>query len=65
MSNALKDRINELDSVLGGLRAVARAIGVDAAYLQRLRDGEKTNPSEAVCKQLGLKKRVTTTYERA
>jgi hypothetical protein len=40
----------------GGLRQAARATGVDVAYLKRLRDGEKENPSESTLKKLRLKK---------
>lgn len=39
----------------GGVRATAKAIGVDAGYLTRLRDGEKTNPSDIVLRKLGLR----------
>ena len=56
-------RIAVLETEHGGLRAAARVIGCDPAYLLRLRDGEKSNPSDAMLKKLGLKKMVT--YVRA
>ena len=55
----LRERILELEDRHGGLRAAARAIGIDQAYLARLRDGEKINPSDKTLKKLKLKKVVT------
>jgi hypothetical protein len=40
----------------GGLRAAATAIGLDAAYLARLRSGHKTNPSDAALAKMGIRK---------
>jgi hypothetical protein len=40
----------------GGVRAAARVIKVNYAYLSRLRSGEKTNPTDAVLRKLGLRK---------
>lgn len=54
--NDIASRIRELDAQHGGLRAAARAIDCDAAYLKRLQDGEKTNPSDTMLRKLGLKK---------
>jgi len=62
MINTLEARIRELETQYGGLRAAARALGCDAAYLLRLRDGKKCNPSEAKLQKLGLNKAVI--YER-
>lgn len=42
----------------GGLRAAARAIGLSAPYLLRLRDAEKTNPSDETLRKLGVRKEV-------
>jgi len=39
----------------GGLRAAARALKIDVAYLQRLKTGEKCNPSDDVLRKLKLK----------
>lgn len=52
-------RIRELEAQHGSLRAAARVLRCDAAYLLRLRDGEKRNPSTAMLRKLGLKKVVT------
>lgn len=54
----LAERVRHLEIEHGGLRAAARATGVDAGYLKRLRDGEKTNPSTATLAKLGLRKEV-------
>lgn len=54
----LSGRVRMLEAQYGGLRAAARATGIDAGYLKRLRDGEKTNPSDATLAKLGLKKEV-------
>lgn len=43
----------------GGVRAVARAAGLDAGYISRLRRGEKDEPSDAVLEALGLERVVT------
>lgn len=39
----------------GGLRAAARATGIDPAYLLRLRAGDKTNPSFETLSKLGVR----------
>lgn len=54
--NALRERIIELEGIHGGLRPAARALLMDQAYLARLRDGEKTNPSKKTLAKLKLKK---------
>lgn len=54
----LSDRVSALETQHGGLRAAARATGIDAGYLKRLRDGEKTNPSGETLRKLGLRKEV-------
>lgn len=59
MSDMLKSTVAALIEKHGGVRAAARATGIDAAYLCRLRDGEKTEPSEMTLKELGLKREVT------
>jgi len=45
----------------GGLRAAARAVQINYAYLSRLRTGQKTNPTAAVLRKLGLRKMVVYT----
>ncbi len=58
---ALQDRIEELVAV-HGVRPLARLLDIDPGYLTRLRRGEKTNPSDKLLHQMGLKRVVT--YER-
>ena len=58
-ADLLGKRIRELEMQHGGLRAAARVLKCDAAYLLRLRDGEKPNPGAAMLRKLGLKKVVT------
>ena len=53
------ERIDELVSQHGGLRAVALAIDVDVGYLSRLRAGKKTNPSRKTLRKLGLTEVIT------
>lgn len=55
----LAERVRHLERKHGGLRAAARAVGIDAGYLMRLRDGEKTHPSNTTLEKLGLRKEVT------
>lgn len=38
----------------GSIRNVADKVGIDHAYLHRLRTGEKDNPSDETLKKLGL-----------
>lgn len=47
-------RIDCLVAEHGSLRKAGKAIGVDYAYLHRLRKGTKTDPGESVLKRLGL-----------
>ena len=49
-----KQRIDELVGVYGSVRAVGYALGIDHAYLHRLCNGEKQNPSMTVMRKLGL-----------
>ena len=54
-------RVRDLIAKHGSLRAAARAVRVDAAYLKRLGTGERVWPSEAVLKRIGLKRTVSYT----
>ena len=54
ISLAYTIRMAELEH--GSLRAAARALGVDAGYLFRLKSGKKSNPSEALLTKLHLKR---------
>ena len=55
----ISTRIEQLQKQHGGLRAAARAVGMSASYMIRLRDGEKIEPSMRLLQKLGLKKKVT------
>jgi len=59
MVQTLRSRIIWLTTQYGSLRSAARSIGLDAAYLKRLRDGEKDSPSDETLRRLNLKKKVT------
>jgi len=60
-ANVLRERVAAFISVCGGVRKAARELNIDPGYLIRLRDGEKTNPSDDVAARLGLKKVVVYT----
>lgn len=53
-AEAVKDRISALVAVYGSVRAVGRALRIDHAYLHRLANGKKTNPSSSILRKLGL-----------
>ncbi|GAB1406134.1 hypothetical protein MASR1M8_00530 [Thermomonas brevis] len=55
----IRTRIQQLQQEHGGLRAAARATGMSASYMIRLRDGEKLEPSARLLRKLGLEKKVT------
>lgn len=55
----IRERIHEMENQHGGLRAAARVLKCDAAYLMRLKNGEKNNPGAALLRRLGLKRVVT------
>jgi len=59
----LPERIDELVKQHGSVRAAARVVRIDHAYLYRLYVGAKKEPSVAVLKRLGLRRVVT--YARA
>jgi hypothetical protein len=58
----LRQRIDELIAQHGTLRATARVLMTDAAYLHRLRAGEKTEPGDPLLRRMGL--REVRAYER-
>lgn len=58
----LRQRIDELIAQHGTLRATARVLMTDPAYLHRLRAGEKTEPGDPLLRRMGL--REVRTYER-
>lgn len=51
-------RIKDLQAAHGGLRPLARALGVSPSYLGRLRDGRYDKPSDEILKKLGLERLV-------
>lgn len=53
---SIKEAVNALVERHGGVRPAARAVQINYAYLSRLRSGEKTNPTDAVLRKLGLRK---------
>jgi hypothetical protein len=59
--NAIASAVDTLIQRHGSLRAAAKAIGVDHAYLWRLERGIKTRPSDEVLQKLGLKRSVKIT----
>jgi hypothetical protein len=56
---ALRQRVQAVIEQHGGIRPAARALKMDAAYLQRLAFGGKQNPSDAVLRKFGMKRVVT------
>lgn len=46
----------------GGVRAAARVLKIDPAYLTRLRDGKKRDPGPRLLKKLGLRAEVRYEY---
>lgn len=52
----LQDAVEALVAEHGSLRAAARAIGVDHAYLWRLLNGQKVDPSDELLRKLGLRR---------
>lgn len=56
LKSDLQQHIDLLVTEHGGLRAAARALGLDPAYLCRLRKGLKRNPHEKTLKKLGLQR---------
>lgn len=57
----LKERVQELVDQHESLRAAARAIQVDAGYLSRLANGEKSNPTKTILRKMGLAREITYT----
>jgi hypothetical protein len=55
----LADRIHELVTVHGSLRALSKVLEVDAGYLSRLYHGKKTGPGPKLLRKLGLREVVT------
>ena len=64
MGNAVTNDREELAKQHGSLRAAARVLQIDHAYLWRLQQGEKNDPSEDVLRKLELRRIVRVTYVR-
>ena len=62
MSVTLKEEIERLQFVHGGLRKAAKALDIDPSYLCRLRNGEKQNPSDDILEKLKIKRIITFEY---
>lgn len=60
-ASPLRERIAEVVQRHGSIRAAARVLQVDHAYLYRLYTGEKCNPSDALLRRLDLSR--TVVYE--
>ena len=58
----LQECVEALVAKHGSVRAAARVLEVDHAYLYRLRTGEKRDPGETLLRRLGLRRVVS--YER-
>lgn len=56
---AIQQAIQALERKHGTLRAAARAVKLDVAYMHRLKTGEKENPGDQILRKLGLVKSVT------
>jgi hypothetical protein len=62
--STLKQCIDRLIVKHGGLRAAARASGLDAGYLSRLQSGSKEHPSERTLRALGIESRISYVMSR-
>lgn len=62
MTTLLQERIGELVTQHGSLRAAARVLEVSPGYLSRLQSGEKDDPGETLLRRLKLRRVVR--YER-
>lgn len=49
-----KKRIDDLVCIHGSVRAVGKALDIDHAYLHRLRNGQKVNPSDEILRKLDI-----------
>lgn len=54
MLTTIRAHLIELENHYGSLRKVAKARGIDQAYLYRLKTGEKSNPRPETLDKLGL-----------
>lgn len=59
---SLTEHCQTLIKAFGSVRAASDKLGIDYAYLHRLSNGQKTEPSDEVLKKLGLKAIRQTSY---
>jgi hypothetical protein len=52
----IQSAVKRLIEKHAGLRAAGRAVGIDPAYLSRLRCGKKSNPGADILRKLGIKR---------
>lgn len=64
MALTLSQAVERLIKKYGGVRALARASGVDPGYISKLREGRMTNPSEHVLFALGIMRKTTYSIQR-
>lgn len=55
----LKKIVADLIKLNDGVRNLSRKVGIDSGYLCRLKQGDKTNPSDEVLEKLNIQKVVT------
>jgi hypothetical protein len=55
----LRARVEAIVKHYGGVRPAGRALRINYAYLSRLRTGEKSNPTAATLRKLGLRKLIS------
>ncbi len=56
---AIRQAIEALELKHGSLRAAARAVDMDVAYMWRLKQGVKRGPGDKTLRKLGLERSVT------
>lgn len=57
--DVLQRRVKALAERHGSIRALARVLKVDHAYISRLASGDKASPSDALLRKLGLRRVVS------
>lgn len=64
IQTVLNERIAALLSNYGTYEKIAEHLCITGAYLWRLRNGDKSNPSDAILAKLGIAKTLRETYHR-
>jgi hypothetical protein len=52
----IQQKVRAAIDVHGSLRKAGKVLGINYAYLCRLANGKKTNPTDRVLRKLGLKR---------